>query len=275
MTSSNDILRDIGFCILFFTRLPLPEMQLADRKLSEAIWAAPVSGWLVALIGGATLWVAIRVGVPAGPAAALALAATMFATGCLHEDGLSDTADGFGGGGNSDRILEIMRDSRIGAFGACALALSILLRWSALAALAGGTEAGMPIGSEAAHSATAAVFAALLAAHGGSRALLPILLHLLPPARADGLSADAGSVGRRMAGAALALGFLSLMALGLSAALVSVVVLAAAFLAFRALCLKKIGGQTGDTAGALQQVAEILILLVASAGLQPFASNVS
>ena len=60
----------------------------------------------------------------------------MLATGCLHEDGLSDVADGFGGGKTRERKLEIMRDSRIGAYGACALVLSVLLRWSALADLA-------------------------------------------------------------------------------------------------------------------------------------------
>ena len=265
MTPANNLLRDIGFCILFFTRLPLPEMHLAERKLSEAIWAAPVAGWVVALIGGAVFWVAGGLGLPAGPAAAVALAATMLATGCLHEDGLSDTADGFGGGRSRERILEIMRDSRIGAFGACALALSILLRWSALAALASGTAAGTATGSGAAHSASAAGFAALLAAHAASRALLPALLQQLPPARTDGLSAGTGAVGQPVAGAALALGLLSLLALGISAALVAAVLLAATFFAFRALCLKKIDGQTGDTAGALQQIAEILILLVASA----------
>jgi adenosylcobinamide-GDP ribazoletransferase len=269
MISPQTLLRDIGFSIMFFTRLPLPEMRLKGRKLSEAIWAAPVAGWIVALIGGATFWAASGLGLPSGPAAALTLAATMLATGCLHEDGLSDTADGFGGGGSRERILEIMRDSRIGAFGACALALSILSRWSAMAALASGslagTTAGSSIGSGAAYSTSAAVFAALIAAHGASRALLPAFLHLLPPARADGLSAGAGDVGRPVAGAALVLGFLSVQALGFSAALMASVLLAVAFFLFRALCLKKIGGQTGDTAGALQQIAEILVLLVACA----------
>ncbi|WP_442583244.1 adenosylcobinamide-GDP ribazoletransferase [Mesorhizobium sp. ASY16-5R] len=264
MTPQN-LVRDIGFCILFFTRLPLPEMRLADRKLSRAIWAAPVAGWIVATIGGAVFWIATGLGVPAGPAAALVLAATMLVTGCLHEDGLSDTADGFGGGRNRERILEIMRDSRIGAFGACALGLTILLRWSALAALAAGPAANVATGSEAAYSASAAVLAALIAAHGGSRAMLPIFLQRLPPARTDGLSAGAGMVEGPAANAALALGLLSLLALGLSAALVAAVLLAAAFFAFRALCLKKIGGQTGDAAGALQQGAEIIILLVACA----------
>jgi adenosylcobinamide-GDP ribazoletransferase len=265
MTSSNNILRDIGFCILFFTRLPLPDLPLTDRKLSQAIWAAPTAGWVVAAIGGAVFSVASGLGVPAGPAAALVLAATMLATGCLHEDGLSDTADGFGGGGSRERVLEIMRDSRIGAYGACALALSILLRWSALTAVAADPGAATAAGLEATYSASAAVLAALIAAHGASRAMLPLFLHHLPPARTDGLSAGAGMVEAPAANAALALGLLSLLALGLSTALVAAVLLAAAFFAFRALCLKKIGGQTGDAAGALQQGAEIIILLVASA----------
>ncbi|RWP27249.1 MAG: adenosylcobinamide-GDP ribazoletransferase, partial [Mesorhizobium sp.] len=68
-------------------------------------------------------------GLAAGPAAALTLAATLLATGCMHEDGLSDVADGFGGGRTREKKLEIMHDSRIGAYGACALALSLLIRW--------------------------------------------------------------------------------------------------------------------------------------------------
>jgi adenosylcobinamide-GDP ribazoletransferase len=250
MTLSPQILlRDVGLCVAFFTRLPVPAFDASDRSLSAAFWAAPVAGWAVALIGGLAFALANALGLAAGPAAALALAATMLATGCLHEDGLSDTADGFGGGLTRERTLEIMRDSRIGAFGACALALSILLRWSALSELAG----------------PGAVFAALIAAHGASRALLPALLRLVPPARSDGLSAGAGAVEAPVANTALLLGAASLLALGLAGAVAAALLLAAAFFLMRALCLKKIGGQTGDTAGALQQVAEILVLLAASA----------
>src|SRR5690606_40192087 len=110
-------------------------------------------------------------GLPSGPAAALALAAAMLMTGCLHEDGLSDVADGIGGGSTRERKLEIMRDSRIGSYGTAALVISLLLRWSALAALAGPAQ----------------VFAAFIAAHCASRALPGALMHVLPPARADGL----------------------------------------------------------------------------------------
>ncbi len=252
---THNPLRDAALCVTFFTRLPLPAFDLGGRNLADAMWAAPVAGWAVALVGGGVFALADWLGLAAGPAAALALAATLAVTGCLHEDGLSDTADGLGGGRTRERALEIMRDSRIGAYGAAAVALSLLLRWSALVAVA----------QAAGDAAPGAVLAALAAAHGASRALLPAFMRLLPPARGDGLSAGAGGVEAATTVAALALGGLSLLALGPANALASALLLAAAFLILRALCLKKIGGQTGDTLGALQQVAEMLVLLAASA----------
>jgi adenosylcobinamide-GDP ribazoletransferase len=242
------IIRDAGFCLTFFTRLPLPYFDLEGRSLAQAIWAAPIAGWAVALIGGLVFGVAHWSGLAAGPAAALTLAATMVATGCLHEDGLSDTADGFGGGRTRERALEIMRDSRIGAFGACALALSVLLRWTTLSELAGSN----------------AVLVSLIAAHGASRALLPAFMRATPLARTDGLSSGAGHVESLVANSALALGLVSLLALGLVGAIIAACLLAIACFVFRELCLRTIGGQTGDTVGALQQVAEILVLLIAS-----------
>ncbi|MBN9268884.1 MAG: adenosylcobinamide-GDP ribazoletransferase, partial [Mesorhizobium sp.] len=173
-------LRDVALGLVFFTRLPLPVFDFRGRKLADAIWAAPLAGLAVAVIGALTYAVAARLGLASGPAAALALAATVLATGALHEDGLSDVADGFGGGRDRERKLEIMRDSRIGAYGAAALALSLLLRWNALAEIHGGWS----------------MLAALVAAHGASRGLLGAFMHRLPPARSDGLSAGAGSVSR-------------------------------------------------------------------------------
>ncbi len=98
-------------------------MGVSDRRL------------VVGLIGAVVYVLAHRAGLPAWPAAALSVAATLFATGCLHEDGLADTADGFGGGKTREQKLDIMRDSRIGTYGVCALALSLLIRVSALASL--------------------------------------------------------------------------------------------------------------------------------------------
>lgn len=242
---------DVALSLVFFTRLPLPYLGSNGRTLAQAIWAAPVAGFAVALIGAVAYEVATQFGLAAGPAAALALAAGMVATGCLHEDGLSDVADGFGGGRTRERKLEIMRDSRIGNYGAAALGLSLLLRWSALAELPGPAD----------------VLAALVAAHCASRALPGLLMHLTPPARIDGLSVGTGEVARDTALAGAALGAVALLLLGVHAAVVILALLALIFYGFRRLCLQQIGGQTGDTAGALQQLAEIAVLLAASAVL--------
>jgi adenosylcobinamide-GDP ribazoletransferase len=243
------LLGDVALCLVFFTRLPLPHFETRDSVFARAIWAAPVVGVVVALIGGIVYALATLLGLAAGPAATLALAATIAATGCLHEDGLSDTADGFGGGRTREKKLEIMRDSRIGTYGACALAFSILLRWSAISELGSLTS----------------VFCGLIAAHAASRALLPAFMHMLPPARTDGLSAGVGAISSDTALSAAALGALALLALGLSGAVAAALCLGIVFFLFRALCLGQIGGQTGDAAGALQQAGEITVLFVASA----------
>jgi adenosylcobinamide-GDP ribazoletransferase len=179
----------------------------------------------------------------------LALAATLLVTGALHEDGLADTADGFGGSKSRGRKLEIMRDSRIGTFGVCALVTSLLLRWSALATIA-----------EPAHVALA-----LVAAHTSARAVLPPFMLFVAPARSDGLSAQAGRPPPGSAVAAAALGVFALtVSLGPTAAVIALVVLAVAAIVMAWLTTRQIGGQTGDVLGALEQVAETLVLLTAA-----------
>lgn len=246
----RDIAADIALCLAFYTRLPVAVS--GNRGFAEAQWAAPIAGFAVGLVGGATFFIADFLGLPATVAAALALAATVFATGALHEDGLSDTADGFGGGKTREQKLEIMRDSRIGAFGAASLVFSILLRWSALTALLSPWP----------------VLCALLAAHAGGRAMMPVFLRLVPAARTDGLSAGAGSVPDAVVFAACAIAAsVCFLALGLNAALLSAVVLVLLFLLMRRLCQNQIGGQTGDVLGAVEQLSEIAVLLIACAAL--------
>ncbi|ODT06653.1 MAG: cobalamin 5'-phosphate synthase [Mesorhizobium sp. SCN 65-20] len=249
MVTAGSIYDDLRIGLVFFTRLPLPHFEVRDRSLADAIWTAPLVGVVVALVAWLSFAIASALGVAAGPAAALAIAAGMLVTGCLHEDGLSDTADGFGGGRTRERKLEIMRDSRIGSYGAAALVLSILARWSALSELA----------------SPSLVFAALIAAHTGSRALIPAFMRHLPQARIDGLAAGVGAVADEAVIAALAIGAIGLLFLGLKGAIVAALCLAILFFAFRKLCLAQIGGQSGDTIGALQQLAEIALLFVASA----------
>lgn len=249
--SPRQALDDIALCLVFFTRLPLPVFDFRSRSLADAIWAAPIAGLAVAVVGAVVYAIGVKLGLAAGPAAALTLAAMLLATGCLHEDGLSDVADGFGGGKTRERKLEIMRDSRIGAYGASALGLSLLIRWSALSQLANPTS----------------VLLALIAAHAASRGLLGAFMHLAPPARSDGLSAGAGTVSAQTGVVGAVLGAVALLALGVGGAFVALILLALVFSALRALCLNQIGGQTGDTIGALQQFGEITVLLVASVSL--------
>lgn len=246
--SIRQALDDMALCLVFFTRLPLPALDFRDRTLAQAIWAAPFAGLVVALAGGAVYALATACGLSALPASALTLSAILVTTGCLHEDGLSDVADGFGGGRTRERKLEIMRDSRTGSYGAAVLGLSLLLRWSALSELTGAFH----------------VVLALVAAHMASRGMMGAFMHLLPSARSDGLAAGAGTVSAETATAGAAIGVIALLLLGISGAIAGVLVLVVLFWAFRALCLRQVDGYTGDTVGALQQLGEIAVLLVAS-----------
>ena len=140
------------------------------------------------------------------------MAATLLVTGCLHEDGLADTADGFGASASRERKLDIMRDSEIGAYGTCALILSFMLRTGALVSLAEPRLVAL----------------ALIAAHAGARATLPVFMRLVPNARRDGLSAGAGTPPQSSALIAALLGLVTiLLCFGFGAALIAGVLLAA------------------------------------------------
>jgi len=242
------LVRDLAFCFVFFTRLPVPvPVSIAEARLASSIWAVPLAGLAVAVLSAAAYALALALGLVPGVAAALGLAVGVVATGGLHEDGLADTADGFGGGSDRERKLLIMRDSRIGTYGACALVLGLLMRWSSLAAIA------EPL----------AVLAALVASHTAARAILPGFMHALPPARAEGLSANAGMPTFGVALTAAILGAVALfLCLGLQAGFVVLALLSLAALAMGWLCRRQVGGQTGDILGALEQGGEVIVLLV-------------
>jgi adenosylcobinamide-GDP ribazoletransferase len=243
---------DLKVALVFYTRLPIPhDGPITGGDLARASWAAPVAGAIVGALGAIAYALAHAAGLGALPAAGVALLATLALTGALHEDGLADTADAFGAGTTVESRLAIMRDSRIGTFGACALIMSIALRWAALASLA----------------APMRVAAAVIAAHAAARATLPLLMRLTPPARPDGLSAAAGLPPVDSVAAAALLGLVAL-ALGLGAAkgLIALILLALGLALMHRFASAKIGGQTGDVLGALEQVAEILVLLAAARG---------
>jgi adenosylcobinamide-GDP ribazoletransferase len=245
---------DLKIGVSFCTRLPLGSMAANEGNcIARASWAMPIAGALVGLTGASVYWLGDRLRVAPQCAAMLAVAATVLATGALHEDGLADTFDGFGGGKTRERKLEIMRDSRIGTYGVCALAVSLILRWSALSVIT------VPL----------PVAIALVAAHASARATLPVFMRLVPPARTDGLSAQAGQPPWACVAAASLLGALALLAgFGPTAAMICLLLLSSAGLFLAWLTLTQIGGQTGDVLGALEQMGEILILLTAAALFQ-------
>jgi adenosylcobinamide-GDP ribazoletransferase len=239
--------RDIVDALRFFTRAPVGEAS-APLAIDRFAWAAPVAGAAVGLIGAFALALTELIGLPPLMRAGLATAALVAAAGGLHEDGLADVADGFGGGATQAMKLDIMRDSRIGAYGAMALTLALILRVGALtAALDGGFW-------------RASLSLIAVAALSRAGALTP--LALLNPARADGAGAAAG----RLEPGALAAAWssalvialiLGLVSLGLAHVVAAALASGAGALAMVGLARRAIGGQTGDVAGAAQQLAEI------------------
>ncbi len=248
----NEWLDDLRTATAFLTRLPMPHPDGASpANFVRAHRLFPLVG---AVIGGAVglACLALRAwGVPDLAASALALGAGALLTGALHEDGLADVGDGFGGGRDASAKLEIMRDSRLGTYGALTLMVSFVAKLSALSVLR-----------------DALVVQSLIAAHALARGVLPAMAMSLPYARKDGLAANAGQPGfgvtATAAGSALVIAWLALpwrMALG--AALAA----AASAIGMRLLAQRQIGGQTGDVLGGTEQVAETFILVLLAARL--------
>lgn len=244
---------DLLACLRFYSRLPVPAPQGHDMPdFRTAVRALPAAGALIGVCAASALLGARAFGLPPYLDAALAVAALVAVTGALHEDGLADLADGFGGGATRAEKLEIMRDSRLGSYGAIALILSLLLRVGALAAVAERS---------ALEAAAVLVFAAALSRTAG---LAPIMI--LSPARADG----AGHAAMRpfqtaLRSAAMLAAAFALLPLVAGAALSAVtlaglVAIGAAYATAR-LAERQIGGLTGDVMGAAQQAAEIAALL--------------
>jgi adenosylcobinamide-GDP ribazoletransferase len=238
--------------VQFLTRLPAPQLASFEPDLiTRSARYFPLAGQLVGLLSAA-VWLIAGQMWPGLPAAVLAVAAGVLATGGFHEDGLADTADGLGGGQTPRRRLEIMKDSRVGSFGALALGLILLLRVGLLAGL--GPLAGA---------------LALVAAHGGARAAAVVVMTALPyagdPEAAKVRPAPQG-VRWTEAVMAVAIGAWPLVFLGWPRALLALALAAATSAAIALLARKLIKGVTGDVLGAVEQLAEAALLMGAAAG---------
>lgn len=239
--------RSLRIAVRFLTRLPMPgDHAVRPGELGASLAWHPVVG---ALIGGLLALAGLALdGVPPLVRAVLVTLLAPLLTGAMHEDALADAADGLGGR-TPERTLEIMRDSRIGAYGALAASGALLLRFTALASI---EPAAWPL--------------ALVAASSLSRAPGALLLAALPAARPDGLG-GAAVEGLRWFHAAFALCCAVAIAaftagqVGIVAAALALAITAAHGGYWR----RRLGGVTGDLAGAANLLAELAALVVFAA----------
>lgn len=249
---------DLAHCIRFYSRLPVPALPWeqdahALPSFPRLVRIIPVAGLVIGLLPAAVLGFALLLDLGPWLAATLSATAMVLTTGALHEDGLGDTADSFGGA-TIEKRLEIMRDSRIGSFGASALFLSLSLRIGALAMIVARSDAAVAM-------ATVLIVASLSRTAG----LMP--LAFLPPARRDGMSQAVGQPARETFWVAVAIAGAIAVVLGALAGLppagiaLMLVLSGLSGIALTRFAERHLGGQTGDIAGAAQQVAEVVALI--------------
>lgn len=271
MPANNDQLQKLMFSLvltisaaMFLSRLPLnwilvrieqvlvqPAGKYEFEKTSKYFGPAAV---IVAFPGVVAFLVSSMIGLPLTISAIVTVIALVVSTGALHEDALADVADGFGGGNTRERKLEIMRDSQIGTYGACALILSISLQIACYIEL----------------MASLSLFESvllILAANVASTTVMVWPWATLPAARSEGgLSASHGMPSVETANFAsitgLSIAFLLLwLAAGLLPALVSLAICWFSMMVFAHVCQGQIGGHTGDSLGATKKLSELGLLL--------------
>ncbi len=247
---------ELLFSLRFLTRIPIPFTRTLDPPpLSQSMRFFALAGALLGAANGIVLLGFHYLHVPALLAATFAYAFGAIITGALHEDGLSDMVDGLFGGKTPEQRLTIMRDSRIGNYGALALGLAVVARLAAYQALL-----TLPVMS----------VLLLLAATGAfSRAMMVDLLWATRAARSDGLSVFAGRPRRNSALFAIISGGAFTIFAGFqvqhASGVVAILAACAITAVLRRLAIRLIGGQTGDVCGAVQVLSEIAMLSVFSA----------
>ncbi len=242
--------------IQFFTRIPVPRwVGHSARQLEQAVRYFPLVGICVALLAAAALWLSAHM-LPLSLAVGLSMAVSILITGAFHEDGLSDFADGMGGGHSKEKALEIMKDSRVGAYGVIALVLVLLLKYQALMTLSNLHPLFY-------------VTATLIGGHAISRLMAASIMLTQDYVRDDD-SARAKPAAQKIShtsfSVALLISIVTLDILFAAGAKTSAVFAAVAaallmrmYLAWR--LQKKLGGYTGDCLGAVQQLSELAFYL--------------
>jgi adenosylcobinamide-GDP ribazoletransferase len=230
----------------FLTRIPIPTRAAVEHH--RVVPWFPVAGALIgALVGGVAAGASELV--PPLVAGALAVAVGLLVTGAFHEDGLADVADAFGGGWTVERRLEILKDPRHGTYGVAALSTSIVVRVACAASIVG----------------PAALFASFVAAHTLGRSAAVVAMRLAPPATESGLGVSAAT-GMRLVpttvGLAAGAGLVTVLTGWWIVPFLTAAVIGTALTVW--LAVRKIGGLAGDVLGAVEQVVECLVLVVAA-----------
>lgn len=241
---------DLLTAVQFLTRLRVPSVPYEQDSLARAVKFFPIVGLLIGS-GSVLLYILLAPHLPLTVVALLIVTYLVAITGCLHEDGLADSADGFGGGWEREKVLAIMRDSRIGTYGAAALTLSLLARVLLIASLP-ASRAGVYL-----------IVAPVLSRW----TTLPLSFYLLPARdrnddQIDGQGARIAHLTNRgslIIGSLLT--FAIVFALLRSRALFLVPVSIAVTLLTALYYKRRIGGMTGDCFGATNQLAEIAVYL--------------
>ncbi len=246
----------------FYTRFPIPPLSFetdpySAPDFSKSIRSLPLVAIFIALPSVLIIALGVLIELPAPIIAVLAIAASALTTGAFHEDGLADTADSIGGGISAERRLDIMRDSRIGSYGAVALLLVMLLKIFALSALL--NRYGVS------NTMLSVISAAMLSRVVG---LLPHMI--LPSARQDGRSVDVGKPQPVPAFLAILISvifcFIALVDFGFFKIVFGLLLIAGLTFIICVWTKRRINGQTGDILGAIQQVSEVALLVALNAG---------
>lgn len=247
--------------VQFLTRLPVRSPAVfSEARFAAATRYYPLVGAAIGGFAGGVFWLAHLV-FPVSLAVVLSTAASLLATGAFHEDGFADACDGLGGGGASrERALAIMRDSRLGTFGAAGLGLMLAVKVLALAAVPPGIVPWLLVAGHAASRASAVLASARSVYVREAGAAGPIADAIRPGSLAFALATGAVATVCALAPAA-----------GLAAVLAGFAGLAAGHLAMRAAYERKLGGYTGDCLGAVQQTSEagMYLAVLAALGLLP------
>jgi adenosylcobinamide-GDP ribazoletransferase len=233
--------------IMFYTRIPVPtNLPYSDEILNRSTRYFPFIGWIVGGIGAAVFY-GLQFVFPPELAILLSMLATIFVTGAFHEDGFADFCDGFGGGYTKEKILTIMKDSRIGTYGSIGLIGMLTAKFMSLHSI---EVSQIPL--------------MLFAGHSLSR-LMPILVIYSSEYSRDDATSKSKPIGKKGKGIDFMLtfffGLAFLVYLPLTYSLAILPILLITTFVFKSYTTRKIGGYTGDCLGALQQISEVIFYL--------------